>query len=133
MHGALVVNLWVLTKYRLSPSHCWSAQIYRLSSNIKDHQSSQEGSRGHCRVIYFLTGCRISSTLPMSPSLASSRLASQPPSLEKPMFIMACKATWIRGSGWTAVAGGAEAPAAAVPWSGVEVSVVVTSVVGRVG
>merc|ERR1719320_2437912 len=35
----------------------------------------------------------------MSPSLASSRLASQPPSLEKPMFIIACKATWIRGSG----------------------------------
>merc|ERR1712107_749455 len=47
----------------------------------------------------------------MSPSLASSRLASQPPSLEKPMFIIACKATWIRGSGWTAVAGGAEAGA----------------------
>merc|ERR1719204_2189695 len=77
----------------------------------------------------------------MSPSLASSRLASQPPSLEKPMFIIACKATWIRGSGWTAVAGGAEAGAAA-PWSWVSfaevvvflgVDVVVLSSAGRVG
>merc|ERR1719174_2744653 len=64
----------------------------------------------------------MSSTLPMAPSLASSRLASQPPSLEKPMFIMACKATWIRGSEWTAIAGGAEA-APAAPWFWVAVSV----------
>merc|ERR1712004_412803 len=78
----------------------------------------------------------------MSPSLASSRLASQPPSLEKPMFIIACKATRIRGSGWTAVAGGAEAGAAA-PWAwvsfaevvvflGVDEDVVLSSA-GRVG
>merc|ERR550525_237807 len=64
----------------------------------------------------------------MSPSLASSRLASQPPSLEKPMFIIACKATWILGSGWTADAGGAEA----APWSLVSVGVLVELAVGVV-
>merc|ERR1712107_470853 len=31
------------------------------------------------------------------------------------MFIIACKATWIRGSGWTAVAGGADHLRAADP------------------
>merc|ERR1711884_17974 len=58
--------------------------------------------------IYFLTGWRMSSTLPMSPFLASRREVSQPPSLVKPMFIMAWSATWILGSGWEAVLGGAD-------------------------
>merc|ERR1712208_80997 len=35
-------------------------------------------------------GCRVSRTFPMSPFFASRRLESQPPSLENPMFIIAC-------------------------------------------
>jgi len=61
---------------------------------------------------YFLTGCKISSTLPISPFLASRRLANHPPSLENPMFIIACTATCIFGSGWVTVAG---SEAASIP------------------
>merc|ERR1719309_548745 len=131
-----------LTIYRVGALPMLTPKYIRIGfQQTRPQRSSREGFQGRS-VVYFLTGWRMSSTLPMSPSLASSRLASQPPSLEKPMFIIACKATWIRGSGWTAVAGGAEAGAAA-PWSwvsfaevvvflGVDVDVVLSSA-GRVG
>merc|ERR1719233_2007102 len=44
-------------------------------------------------------------TLPISPFLAPRRLANHPPSLVNPMFIIACTATCILGSGWITVVG----------------------------
>merc|ERR1719348_5596 len=75
--------------------------------------------------VYFLTGCNMSKTFPISPFFASRRLVSQPPSLENPMFIIAWRATCILGSGCSAVTAGAVGvvvgavegvEAAASPW-----------------
>ena len=75
--------------------------------------------------VYFLTGCRMSSTFPMSPFFASRSPVSQPPSLEKPMLVMAWSATWILGSGWVTWGG--------VTWAAYTAGAEAVSALGRSG